>query len=197
MPSSDMAHRPEVLNDSISCHPALSPTTLSFEGSTPWGSPPSPSNPISSVPQVYKNHVHSSTSYMYESDVDTRSRASSVCSTTSTSSIGRPLPPLPTDEPEMPPSSLSPKTSIWWMKPASSPPESHSNSSSSPTRRNHALRRKISPRGETLRALRAKESDDCLQRAYEKQTLAYLNEWIAGSDQYRHSERRPGLVPLC
>ena len=38
----------------------------------------------------------------------------------------------------------------------------------------HFLRRKPSPKRESLRALRAKDSDACLQRIYEQQTLAYL-----------------------
>jgi len=41
--------------------------------------------------------------------------------------------------------------------------------------RPHTLRRKPSPRRETLRSLRAKESDACLQRIYDRQTIAYLD----------------------
>lgn len=39
----------------------------------------------------------------------------------------------------------------------------------------HALRRKPSPRKETLRSLRVKESEACLQRAYDQQVEAYLD----------------------
>jgi hypothetical protein len=39
----------------------------------------------------------------------------------------------------------------------------------------HSLRRKPSPKRESLRALRAKESDACLQRIYDRQTSAYLD----------------------
>lgn len=37
------------------------------------------------------------------------------------------------------------------------------------------LRRKVSPTHETLRSLRAKESDACLQRVYDEQVSAYLS----------------------
>ncbi|KAF2477905.1 uncharacterized protein BDR25DRAFT_299656 [Lindgomyces ingoldianus] len=39
----------------------------------------------------------------------------------------------------------------------------------------HSLRRKPSPKRESLRAIRAKESDACLKRIYERQTSAYLD----------------------
>lgn len=39
----------------------------------------------------------------------------------------------------------------------------------------HSLRRKRSPKKDTLRGLRAKESDACLQRIYDQQTLSYLD----------------------
>lgn len=44
----------------------------------------------------------------------------------------------------------------------------------------HALRRKPSPKRDTLRALRAKDSDASLQRIYENQTSAYLNGNLFG-----------------
>lgn len=37
------------------------------------------------------------------------------------------------------------------------------------------LRRKVSPTHETLRSLRAKDSDACLQRVYDEQVMAYLS----------------------
>ncbi|KAF2106311.1 hypothetical protein BDV96DRAFT_336748 [Lophiotrema nucula] len=52
----------------------------------------------------------------------------------------------------------------------------------------HKLKRKLSPKNETLRALRAKDSEACLQKKYEEQTCAYLNGMLFGSVQ-----RRPGL----
>ncbi|KAF2244563.1 hypothetical protein BU26DRAFT_80211 [Trematosphaeria pertusa] len=39
----------------------------------------------------------------------------------------------------------------------------------------HSLRRKPSPKRDTLRSLRAKESEACLQRVYDQQLEAYLN----------------------
>jgi hypothetical protein len=39
----------------------------------------------------------------------------------------------------------------------------------------HMLRRRPSPRERSLRELRVKESEACLQKCYEKQTLAYLD----------------------
>jgi len=50
------------------------------------------------------------------------------------------------------------------------------------------LRRKPSPKQLSLRALRAKESDACLQRIYERQTMAYLDGTVFGS-----APRRSGL----
>jgi hypothetical protein len=44
----------------------------------------------------------------------------------------------------------------------------------------HALRRKPSPKRDTLRALRAKDSDASLQRIYESQTSAYLDGRLFG-----------------
>ncbi|KAF2727001.1 hypothetical protein EJ04DRAFT_152613 [Polyplosphaeria fusca] len=49
----------------------------------------------------------------------------------------------------------------------------------------HTLKRKLSPKNETLRSLRAKESDACLQRLYERQTDAYLNGMVLGSTKAR------------
>jgi hypothetical protein len=42
----------------------------------------------------------------------------------------------------------------------------------------HLLRRKKSPRKDTLRGLRAKESDACLQRIYDSRTSAYLDGFV-------------------
>ncbi|OAL51933.1 hypothetical protein IQ07DRAFT_397723 [Pyrenochaeta sp. DS3sAY3a] len=39
----------------------------------------------------------------------------------------------------------------------------------------HALRRKKSPRKDSLRSLRAKDSEACLQRVYDQRTSAYLD----------------------
>ncbi|KAF2000559.1 hypothetical protein P154DRAFT_197725 [Amniculicola lignicola CBS 123094] len=52
----------------------------------------------------------------------------------------------------------------------------------------HELRRKKSPKQETLRSLRAKESEACLQRMYNQQTLAYLDGSI-----FARTKRRPTL----
>jgi hypothetical protein len=40
------------------------------------------------------------------------------------------------------------------------------------------LKRKVAPKKESLRSLRKKQSDACLQRVYQAQTLAYLNRRI-------------------
>ncbi|OCK79192.1 hypothetical protein K432DRAFT_383295 [Lepidopterella palustris CBS 459.81] len=70
------------------------------------------------------------------------------------------------------PTSTSPPSSPW-------SPSSPSSSSTSPSTWGrpppHFLRRKPSPKRESLRALRAKESEACLQRIYERQTRAYLD----------------------
>ncbi|KAF1963525.1 hypothetical protein CC80DRAFT_541457 [Byssothecium circinans] len=42
-----------------------------------------------------------------------------------------------------------------------------------------ALRRKTSPRKETLRSLRIKESEACLQRVYDQRLDAYLNGYLS------------------
>ncbi|KAF1829333.1 hypothetical protein BDW02DRAFT_169889 [Decorospora gaudefroyi] len=55
--------------------------------------------------------------------------------------------------------------SCWTVAPSSTPVYS-------PPRK---LRRRKSPRKDTLRGLRAKESDACLQRIYDERTSAYLN----------------------
>ncbi|KAF2200820.1 hypothetical protein GQ43DRAFT_57423 [Delitschia confertaspora ATCC 74209] len=110
-------------------------------------------------------------------------------------------PATPIANPVSSPSSPSAPTSNWnHVFPGSSPPSSpgtrprplsslsYSSSSSSsstwitststtpwtppPPR---PLRRKSSPRMETLRSLREKDSDACLQRIYERQTSAYLD----------------------
>ncbi|KAF2268518.1 hypothetical protein CC78DRAFT_373157 [Lojkania enalia] len=49
----------------------------------------------------------------------------------------------------------------------------------------HTLKRKLSPKYETLRSLRAKESEACLQRIYEQQTLAYLSGALCGKGKAR------------
>ena len=63
-------------------------------------------------------------------------------------------------------SSSSFTTSAWGPQPLSSPP---------------ILRRKPSPKMATLRALRAKESDACLQQIYDRQTCAYLDGTLFAS----------------
>jgi hypothetical protein len=50
-----------------------------------------------------------------------------------------------------------------------------SNSSASDLQPRRSLRRRKLPADESLRSLRAKQSDACLQRMYDEQTLAYLN----------------------
>jgi hypothetical protein len=50
-----------------------------------------------------------------------------------------------------------------------------SNSSASDLQPRRSLRRRKLPTDESLRSLRAKQSDACLQRMYDEQTLAYLN----------------------
>ncbi|OCL15416.1 hypothetical protein AOQ84DRAFT_184791 [Glonium stellatum] len=77
-----------------------------------------------------------------------------------------------------PSSSSSPRwasTSPTWSYASSARSTSPSSAwGSVPRSSTHFLRRKPSPKRESLRALRAKESDACLQRIYEQQTLAYL-----------------------
>ncbi|KAF2877847.1 hypothetical protein BDV95DRAFT_4400 [Massariosphaeria phaeospora] len=65
----------------------------------------------------------------------------------------------------------SPSSSSWTCTSTSTSP---SPSTWSPAPR-HSLRRKPSPKKESLRSLRAKESDACLQRIFNQQTLAYLD----------------------
>ncbi|KAF2787369.1 hypothetical protein K505DRAFT_128003 [Melanomma pulvis-pyrius CBS 109.77] len=101
------------------------------------------------------------------------SRSSRSCTSTPASSA----PSSPTSRPRALTYSSSPS-------PSSSSSSSSSFSSPSPTPSHwrtpwapaprRALRRKTSPRLETLRSLRAKDSDACLQRIYDQQTSAYL-----------------------
>lgn len=65
-------------------------------------------------------------------------------------------------------------------RPSFGPPPSPTSSTSSRSSNSTAgtvrsLRHTCSPRRENLRQLRIKESEACLQRAYERQTLAYLD----------------------
>lgn len=52
---------------------------------------------------------------------------------------------------------------------------SHTPVSNPEPRPRRPLRRRVSPTHETLRSIRAKESDACLQRAYDEQVSAYLS----------------------
>ncbi|KAF2807736.1 uncharacterized protein BDZ99DRAFT_522354 [Mytilinidion resinicola] len=82
--------------------------------------------------------------------------------------------------------------SSWPSSPTSSTFSSSSFSSSvrSTFSGPHLLRRKPSPKQLSLRALRAKESDACLQRIYERQTMAYLDGTVFGSVPRRSGLRR-------
>ncbi|KAF2631751.1 hypothetical protein BU25DRAFT_195979 [Macroventuria anomochaeta] len=53
------------------------------------------------------------------------------------------------------------------------------------------LRRKVSPTHETLRSLRAKESDACLQRVYDEQVSAYISGAL-----FPRERMKPGLEVL-
>ncbi|KAH7064624.1 hypothetical protein B0J12DRAFT_734064 [Macrophomina phaseolina] len=57
----------------------------------------------------------------------------------------------------------------------SSSSSSSSSSASSPLSRARTLRRVFSPRDESLREVRARDSDICLQRVYERQVMMYLD----------------------
>ncbi|KAF2495541.1 hypothetical protein BU16DRAFT_392463 [Lophium mytilinum] len=82
--------------------------------------------------------------------------------------------------------------SSWPSSPTSSTFSSSSFGSSvrSPSSGPRLLRRKPSPKQLSLRALRAKESDACLQRIYERQTMAYLDGTVFGSAPRRSGLRR-------
>lgn len=115
--------------------------------------------------------------------------------------------PSPTSNLDMPPSPSSIRSTISTSSssPSSAPssPRSRARSlSQSPTPScwativwdptpQHSLRRKPSPKSETLRSLRAKESDACLQRVYNQQTLAYLDGRIF---EGRKAGSRLGMV---
>ncbi|ORY07283.1 hypothetical protein BCR34DRAFT_26239 [Clohesyomyces aquaticus] len=67
---------------------------------------------------------------------------------------------------------------------SSSPPSIFAATTWSPVM-HHSLRRKPSPKSESLRALRAKDSDASLQRVYDRQTSSYLNGSLFGSPNRR------------
>lgn len=74
-----------------------------------------------------------------------------------------------------PPISPTSSTKRTFHSPPSSPtPSYHVAVSWNPSPR-PSLRRKTAPKKESLRSLRKKQSDDCLQRVYQERTLAYLD----------------------
>ncbi|GME40585.1 uncharacterized protein LTHEOB_12660 [Neofusicoccum parvum] len=78
------------------------------------------------------------------------------------------LPASPHHPPRLRPASISSYSSVSSSSSAGDP-------SSPSTRAARTLRRRFSPRDESLREVRARDSDACLQRVYERQLMTYLD----------------------
>lgn len=105
----------------------------------------------------------SSTSMSRTSSLQSRRSVSSSTSSTSTFLSSAPSSPY-SQRRSLELTCTSPSTV--WCTPVSSP---------EPPSQRRTLRRRVSPTHDTLRNLRAIDSEICLQRAYEEQVLAYLN----------------------
>ena len=141
------------------------PFNLNHSSPHPLPPIPSTSPPLRIAPQFHSNRwaYHPDAICVVVLDVNELLRPSTPVSTGASS----------------PSSPSSPRrwgsTSPTWSYASSTRSKSPSSAwGSVPRSPTHFLRRKPSPKRESLRALRAKDSDACLQRIYEQQTLAYL-----------------------
>lgn len=143
----------------------ISPLNLNHSSPRPLPPIPSTSLPLRIAPRFQSNRwaYHPDAICVVVLDVNELLRPSTPVSP-GTSSPSSPSSPLRWG-------STSPTWSYASSTRSKSPSSAWGSVPRSPT---HFLRRKPSPKRESLRALRAKDSDACLQRIYEQQTLAYL-----------------------
>lgn len=143
----------------------ISPLNLNHSSSHPLPLIPSTPPPLRIAPRFQSNRwaYHPDAICVVVLDVNELLRPSTPVSP------GASSPSSPSSLPRW--GSTSPTWSYASSTRSKSPSSAWGSAPRSPT---HFLRRKPSPKRESLRALRAKDSDACLQRIYEQQTLAYL-----------------------
>jgi len=139
--------------------------------------------PPLSISKQHRTHSPSNTVYVSVFEIPqlassrpstSNSNRSATRSRSSSSHVSTPVSSAP-GSPTLRPRALT--CSLTSPSPAPSPtPANWSTSWESPA--HPSLRRKKSPKIDTLRALRAKDSEACLQRLYDEQTSAYLCGFI-------------------